>query len=84
MGLVAVVVQQAQALLVAAEVLEGLAVEEPLVTLELEAHMAVALVELGLTRTLVPLAALLTAASALSVSSGALAVAIRRTLQTSN
>ena len=84
MGLVAVVVQQAQALLVAAEVLEGLAVEEPLVTLELEAHMAVALVELGLTRTLVPLAALLTAASARSVSSGVLVVAIRRTPQTFN
>lgn len=84
MGLVAVAVQQAQALLVAAQVLEGLAVEEPLVTLELAAHMAVALVELGLTRTLVPLAALPTAASARSASSGVLAVAIRRTPQTSN
>ncbi len=84
MGLVAVLVQQAQARLVAAEVLEGLAVEEPLVTLELAALMVVALVELGLTRTLVPTAALLTARSALSASSGALVVAIRQTPQTSN
>ena len=48
------------------------------------AHTAVELVGLGLTKTTAHLAHLPAAASALSVSSGVLAEAIRRTPQTSN